>query len=203
MERFRFERDRRRYLVGRGLLRMLLGRYLGMTPHQVRFEYTVAGKPHLAPSQGERLLRFNLTHSGELLLIAVTDGRALGIDVEEVRNDIDVGEIAAHFFSPNEQRDLATLSGPRRIDAFFECWTRKEAYVKARGEGLSLPLDQFDVSLLPGESVRLIETRPDPAEARRWQLEALSVADGYKAALAVEGKGWALQCVDWPAGRRL
>jgi len=182
---------------------MLLSRYLGMTPHQVRFEYTVAGKPHLAPSQGERLLRFNLTHSGELLLIAVTDGRALGIDVEEVRNDIDVGEIAAHFFSPNEQRDLATLSGPRRIDAFFECWTRKEAYVKARGEGLSLPLDQFDVSLLPGESARLIETRPDSAEARRWQLEALSVADGYKAALAVEGKGWALQCVDWPAGRRL
>lgn len=199
MERFRFERDRRRYLVGRGLLRMLLGRYLDVSPHAVSFDYGAAGKPHLAPGLAPQPLQFNLSHSGGLVLIAVTSGRALGIDVEQVRSDVEVGEIAARFFSRNERQALAALSGTGQIDAFFDCWTRKEAYVKARGDGLSLPLDQFDVSLLPGEHVRLIATRPDTAEARRWRLTALDVGDGYRAALAVEGDGWTLQCWDWRA----
>jgi 4'-phosphopantetheinyl transferase len=196
MERFRFEKDRRRYLVGRGLLRSLLGRYLDVAPQELRFETTAAGKPHLATGQGQ--LQFNLAHSGEYVLIAIADGRAVGIDVEEVRDDFDAGEIAAHFFSPDERRELEALSGRARTEAFFECWTLKEAYVKARGEGLSLPLDQFDVSLRPGEPARLIATRPDPAEARRWQLSGLSVADGYKAALAVEGQGCTLRFWDCP-----
>ena len=196
MQRFRFEKDRRRYLIGRGLLRSLLGRYLDVVPQALRFETMVAGKPHLASGQGE--LQFNLAHSGEYVLIAIADRRAVGIDVEEVRDDFDTGETAAHFFSPNEQHVLETLTGLAKIEAFFECWTRKEAYVKARGEGLSLPLDQFDVSLRPGEPARLIATRPDPAEAERWQLSELSVADGYKAALAVEGRGWTLRSWDCP-----
>jgi len=196
MERFRFERDRRRYLVGRGLLRSLLGRYLDVVPQDLRFETAAAGKPHLASGQGQ--LQFNLAHSGEYVLIAIADGRAVGIDVEEVRDDFDVGEIAAHFFSPHEQRALEALTGRARIEAFFECWTRKEAYVKARGEGLSLPLDQFDVSLRPGEPALLIATRPDPAEAGRWELSSLGVADGYKAALAVEGQGSSLRFWDCP-----
>jgi 4'-phosphopantetheinyl transferase len=196
MERFRFEKDRRRYLIGRGLLRSLLGRYLDVMPQALRFETTAAGKPHLASGQGE--LQFNLAHSGDYVLIAITDGRAVGIDVEEVRDDFDTGEIAAHFFSPNEQRELEALTGRAKIEAFFECWTRKEAYVKARGEGLSLPLDQFDVSLRPGEAARLIVTRPDPAEARRWQLSGLGVADGYKGALATEGHGWTLRFWNCP-----
>jgi 4'-phosphopantetheinyl transferase len=196
MERFRFEKDRRRYLIGRGLLRSLLGRYLDLAPQSLCFESTAAGKPYLASGQEE--LQFNLTHSGEYVLIAIADGRAVGIDVEEVRDDFDAGEIAAHFFSPNEQRELETLTERLKIEAFFECWTRKEAYVKARGDGLSLPLDQFDVSLRPGEPARLIATRPDPAEARRWQLSGLGVADGYKAALAVAGQSSTIRLWDCP-----
>jgi 4'-phosphopantetheinyl transferase len=198
MQRFRFEKDRRRYLVGRGLLRSLLGRYLDVSSQTLRFETTAAGKPYLA--SGQKQLQFNLAHSGEYVLIAIADRRAVGVDVEEIKDDFDAGEIAGNFFSPNEQRDLEMLTGRARIEAFFECWTRKEAYVKARGEGLSLPLDQFDVSLRPGEPARLIATRPDPAEARRWQLSGLDVADGYKAALAVEGQGWTLRSWDCADG---
>jgi 4'-phosphopantetheinyl transferase len=196
MQRFRFEKDRRRYLMGRGLLRTLLGHYLEVAAQDLRFETTAAGKPHLASGQGE--LQFNLAHSGEYVLIAVADGRAVGIDVEEIDDDFDARQVAAHFFSLDERRNLEMLTGRARIEAFFECWTRKEAYVKARGEGLSLPLDQFDVSLRPGEPARLIATRPDPAEARRWQLSPLDVAEGYKAALAVEGQGWTLRFWDCP-----
>jgi 4'-phosphopantetheinyl transferase len=196
MQRFRFEKDRRRYLIGRGMLRTLLCRYLEVAAQDLRFETAAAGKPHLASGQGQ--LQFNLAHSGEYVLIAIADGRAVGIDVEEIDDDFDAREVAAHFFSPGEQRDLETLTGRARIEAFFECWTRKEAYVKARGEGLSLPLEQFDVSLRPGEPARLIATRPDPAEATRWQLSGLDVADGYKAALAVEGQGWTLRLWDCP-----
>jgi 4'-phosphopantetheinyl transferase len=195
MQRFRFEKDRRRYLIGRGVLRTLLGRYLDLAPQDLRFETAAAGKPHLASGQGQ--LQFNLAHSGEYVLIAIA-GRAVGIDVEEIDDDFDAREVAAHFFSLGEQGDLEMLTGRTRIEAFFECWTRKEAYVKARGEGLSLPLEQFDVSLRPGEPARLIATRPDPAEARRWQLSGLDVADGYKAALAVEGQGWTLRLWDCP-----
>jgi 4'-phosphopantetheinyl transferase len=196
MERFRFEKDRRRYLVGRGLLRTLLGRYLDLTPQELRFETAAAGKPHLASGQGQ--LQFNLAHSGEYVLIAIADGRAVGIDVEEVHDDFDVDQVAVHFFSADEQRDLGTFTGRAKIEAFYNCWTRKEAYLKAHGAGLSFPLDQFDVSLRPGEPARLMATRPDPAEARRWQLSGLDVADGYKAALAVEGKGCTLRFWDCP-----
>jgi len=194
MERFRFEKDRLRYLTGRGLLRTLLGRYLDVAPPDLRFETTAAGKPRLTSDQ--RRLQFNLAHSGEYVLFAIADGRAVGIDLEEIRADFDVGELAAHFFSPSEQCDLDTLTGRAKVEAFFACWTRKEAYVKARGEGLSLPLDQFDVSLRSGEPARLIATRPDPVEATRWQLSGLDVADGYKAALMVEGQGWTLRSWD-------
>jgi len=194
MERFCFGRDRLRYLIGRGLLRLLLGRYLDVAPRDLRFETMAAGKPHLAAGQGR--LQFNLAHSGEYVLIAIADGRTVGIDVEEVRDDLDACQVAAHFFSPNEQRDLEALTGRVKIEAFFECWTCKEAYVKARGDGLSLLLDQFDVSLRPGEPARLIATRPDAAEARRWQLSGLDVADGYKAALVVEGQGGTLRFWD-------
>jgi 4'-phosphopantetheinyl transferase len=196
MQRFRFEKDRRRYLLGRGLLRLLLGRYLDLAPQDLRFETAAAGKPHLASGQAQ--LQFNLAHSGDYVMFAITDRCAVGIDVEEIRDDFDAGELAAHFFSSLEQRDLETLTGRSKIEAFFECWTRKEAYVKALGDGLSLPLDQFDVSLRPGEPARLIATRPDDAEARRWQLSRLDVADGYKAALVVEGQGSTMRFWDCP-----
>jgi 4'-phosphopantetheinyl transferase len=196
MGRFHFEEDRRRHLIGRGVLRMLLGRYLDLAPQDVRFETAAAGKPYLASSQKQ--LQFNVSHSGEYVLMAIADGRAVGIDVEQIHDDFDIRQVAAHFFSPNEQRDLEMLTGRARIEAFFACWTRKEAYVKARGAGLSFPLDQFDVSLRPGEPARLIATRPDPAEAMRWQISGLDVADGYKAALVLEGQGGMLRLWNCP-----
>ncbi|MBO0766892.1 MAG: 4'-phosphopantetheinyl transferase superfamily protein [Hyphomicrobiaceae bacterium] len=197
--RLHFQRDRRRSLISRGLLRTLLGRYLDMPPEALAFGYSPYGKPALAVP--DTPLRFNVSHSGELLLIAVTLERALGVDVEEIRRDMEVLEIAARFFSPSERDRLASVPEVLRHDAFFDCWTRKEAYIKAKGDGLSLPLDQFDVAFGPGLPARLLATRPDQAEARRWWLRELDVAEGYKAALAVEGAGLTLACWDWPTAR--
>jgi 4'-phosphopantetheinyl transferase len=122
----------------------------------------------------------------------------MGVDVEREREDMATAEIAARFFSPLECSTLAALPAAKQCEAFFSCWTRKEAYLKARGDGLSLPLDQFDVAFAPGEEPRLINTRHDPAEAQRWKLMTLQVGHGHAAALAVEGTDWKLKCWDWP-----
>lgn len=195
-DRFHFEADRRRAVIGRGYLRLLLGRILDLPPNKLRFEYDEFGKPGLIPKH--RLpLQFNVSHSGDLILIAITMGRAVGVDVERIRADLDPDEIAARFFSADECKILASLAGPHRYKAFFTCWTRKEAYLKAKGVGLSLPLDQFDVSFLPDEEPRLLATRPDPAEARRWRLRELNVSGDYAAALAAPGSTWKLRCWNW------
>jgi 4'-phosphopantetheinyl transferase len=197
--RFHFAVDRKRYTVGRGVLRRLLARCLGTRPDELCFDYSRFGKPSLAAGFAQSQLQFNVSHSGDLVLIGLTFGRAVGIDIERTRTDIAVEGIAERFFSPRERAALAALEPSQQIDGFFACWTLKEAYIKAHGEGLSLPLDGFDVSLLPGEA-RLLETRPDPAEAQRWVLRELEVGRGYQAALAVEGAGWQLRTLDWPAG---
>jgi 4'-phosphopantetheinyl transferase len=199
-ERFHFAVDRVRYVVGRGALRTILARCMNVNAaDRLRFEYGAFGKPQLAGGSAEIPLQFNLSHSGELILIALATGRAVGTDVERVREDVEVERIAASFFSPQEQRDLQSLPARLRVQAFFDCWTRKEAYIKAVGNGLSLPLDQFDVCFLPGQECRLLATRPDPAEARRWVIRALDVGPDYRAAAAVEGAGWQLKMWDWPA----
>jgi 4'-phosphopantetheinyl transferase len=131
-------------------------------------------------------------------LYAVTRGREIGIDLECIRFDLEVEKIAERFFSRREAATLRTLPPEVQRQAFFLCWTRKEAYFKARGEGLSLPLDQFDVSLIPGEPAALLSTQRDPYEVSRWSLQELTPAPGYAAALAVEGHGWGLACWQWP-----
>jgi 4'-phosphopantetheinyl transferase len=167
----------------------------------LQFQYSEFGKPSLAqPSELHPPVEFNVSHSGDLVLIALSRRRTLGVDIERMRMDVATEEIATRFFSVNECRDLATVAPDLRCAAFFACWTRKEAYLKARGDGLSLPLEQFDVSFLPGHDPRLIETRHDPAEARRWTLHALEGGFDYKAALAVEGADWKLKCWEWPKG---
>jgi 4'-phosphopantetheinyl transferase len=201
MDRFYLEPDRRRYLVGRAVLRKLLGRSLEISPDTLRFTYSAYGRPALAADFAHTRLQFSVSHSGDLVLIAVALGRAVGVDVERIRTDIAVDEIAARFFSAHEQRTLARLAAGRQREAFFACWTRKEAYIKARGDGLNLPLDAFDVEFLPGRTARLVETRHDPGEARRWTLQELEVGEGYKAAVAVEGEG-ELKCWQWPAQMR-
>ena len=196
-DRFHFDVDRRRFVIGRSALRMLLAQRLGTAPAKLQFDTSAFGKPHLASAFADTALRFNVSHSGDIVLIALALHRALGVDVEHMRPDIEVVGIAERFFSVAERRALGTLDPKEQRDAFYACWTRKEAYIKATGDGLSLPLDQFDVTLLPGEPARLVATRPDPAEATRWTLMGLEVGDGYKAALAVEGAGFRLKTWDW------
>jgi 4'-phosphopantetheinyl transferase len=193
-ERFHFEKDRQHFIAGRGLLRLILGHYLDTTPSQLRFHYSDYGKPALVLSPRQAPLNFNVSHSYGLALYAVTLGREVGLDVEKIRSDLEYEEIAERFFSPRESAVLLRLPTEVKPRAFFNCWTRKEAYIKARGEGLSLPLDQFDVSLAPGEPARLLDVRGDPQEASRWSLQALKPVSGYVAALAVEGSDWHLKC---------
>ena len=127
-------------------------------------------------------VRFNVTHSGGIALLAFTRGREIGVDVEQVRHDFDPGAIARRYFSAHEQNQLADLPAEEKVDAFFRCWTRKEAYIKATGDGLSLPLSQFDVSLVPGETNALLATRPDESEAASWLLREVPAGPGYVAA---------------------
>lgn len=195
-DRFHFELDRRRSVIGRACLRLLLGLVLDAPAKELRFEYDEFGKPGLVPGPG-RQLQFNLSHSGELILIAIAEGRAVGVDVEKIRTDLDPDSIATQFFSASERQILASLPASARYGAFFACWTRKEAYLKAQGVGLSLPLDQFDVSFLPDEAPQLVATRPDPAEAANWRLLALDLPAEYRGALAVAGSDWKLRCWNW------
>lgn len=189
-KRFYFARDRERFIAGRGVLRFILGRYLNVEPNKVRFSYGPYGKPRLAERPGDSTLRFNLAHSNELALYAFTHGREIGIDIEYLRTLPDVGLIADRFFSPREKAILQAFPASQRQAAFYNCWTRKEAYIKATGDGLSRALDQFDVSLDPGNAAHLVNVEIDCDEASRWTLKAFSPAPGYVAALAVEGHNW-------------
>ncbi len=196
-ERYYFEKDRKHFIVARGVLREILSRHIGIDPSQLRFTYNEYGKPALVASQEGEGLRFNVSHSGGFALFAFTRRMEIGVDIEEIRMDFASDEIARQFFSPKEVRALATVPDPLRVEAFFNCWTRKEAYIKARGLGLSLPLDGFEVSLLPGQKATLLSTRPNPDEALRWSMCELRPGRGFAAAVAVEGHEWRLKCWQW------
>lgn len=198
--RFRFPEHRRQYAAGRGALRWLLGAYLGVSPSAVRFAYTPHGKPALDAAHGggdAGGLRFNLTNCDDLALAAFSVGREIGVDLERLRPMPDGVSIAERFFSAPENAVFRTLGDDVRDRAFFHCWTRKEAYVKAVGEGLSMPLDRFDVTFLPGEEARLVATRPDETEAARWTLRDVDPGDGWIGALMMEGAVSAVTRFDW------
>ncbi|HVB80879.1 MAG TPA: 4'-phosphopantetheinyl transferase superfamily protein [Candidatus Binataceae bacterium] len=197
-ERFYFAMDRERFIVAHGVLREILGRYLNRAAQSVSFRYGSHGKPALAEESDGNAIHFNMSHSRGVALYAVTRGREIGVDLEFIREDLEVEQLAERFFSRSEAATLRALPASLRKYAFFLCWTRKEAYIKARGQGLSLPLDQFDVSLTPGEPAALLRTQADPDEALRWSLQDLSVDPGYMSALAVERDGWSLCCWQWP-----
>ncbi|WP_218080039.1 4'-phosphopantetheinyl transferase family protein [Anthocerotibacter panamensis] len=192
-QRFYFEQDRQRFTCARGILRMLLGRYLQKAPEQLCFVYGSHGKPRLTESP----LCFNLSHSQELALYAVSWGREVGVDLEFQRPVTQVEQLVERFFSRQESTVFRALPLEQRQEAFFLGWTRKEAYIKARGRGLSLPLAQFDVTLAPGESARLLHCRDDALAACRWSLHSLDPGPAYAAALAVEGQDWQLSCWQW------
>ncbi|HEX8351955.1 MAG TPA: 4'-phosphopantetheinyl transferase superfamily protein [Pyrinomonadaceae bacterium] len=194
-QRFHFERDRLRFVVARGLLRDILGRYLQHPPALIRFTYNEYGKPALAEDGVE--LRFNVSHSQGAALYAFTRGREVGVDIESLRDDFASLEIAERFFSRAEMCELNSLPTHLRTQAFFNCWTRKEAYIKALGEGLSHPLDCFAVSLKPQEPARLVSTDSDPSEAARWTIIDLNPFQGYAAAVAIRVTNPELHCWDW------
>src|SRR5271165_223186 len=200
--RLYFEKDRKYFIVARGVLRAILSCYLNRPSECLAFRDGAHGKPALAGYAGMDAIRFNVSHSHEVALYAVTRGREVGIDLERIRFDLPVMEIAERFFSRREVTTLRTLPPEAQRQAFFRCWTRKEAYIKARGEGLALPLDQFDVSLALGEPAAVLGTSQDPSEASRWSLHELPLAPDYAAALAVEGHGWRLACWQWPDPRQ-
>ena len=184
--RFHFQKDREHFVAARGVLRVLLGRYLNLTPEELRFKYSSYGKPSLDVGPDGERLRFNLSHSHERALLAFTRAGELGVDLEFMRADFACHEVAERWFSDREVEMFSALPGSLRIEGFFNCWTRKEAYVKARGEGLSRPLKSFSVSLAPDEAARLLSIDGDSVQCERWSLQNLHVAEGYAAALAVE-----------------
>ena len=198
--RFRRDVDRDRFVAARGALRVILARYLaGMAPTDLKFRYGSYGKPSLDGMSVKDAPRFNMSHSGAWAVYAVTRDREIGVDVEQVRAELAGDPIAERFFSPLEVRSLRALPPELRVEAFFRCWTCKEAYVKARGEGLSLPLDRFSVTVSPHEPPALLSVDDAPAEDSRWELRALSPAPGYVGAFAADGAVSRLELWHWSA----
>lgn len=183
--RFLFEHHRRSFTVARGMLRVLLASLSGVPAREVLFSYESKGKPRFA---NDSRIRFNVSHSHELALFAFAQDTEIGVDVEYIRSPPDIGGIAKRFFCPEEAAELATLSEPDRVESFFRCWTRKEAYIKAIGEGLSEPLHRFRVSLRAGQPAQFLHIGHDAAVAADWQMHHLEPAPGYVGALAYRGR---------------
>ena len=190
--RFVFERHRLRYVAAHGMLRQLLSAYVGIAPDRIELGQARYGKPYLLGDGARSALRFNLAHSSDLMLVAIGVRRELGVDLEFIGRRRDVAGIARHFFSPNEVTTLTALPADERLAAFYRCWTRKEAYIKACGRGLKMRLDDFDVSLEPGVSRGLLRSALATDEPERWRFADLRAGPGFEAALAVEGHEWRL-----------
>jgi len=171
------------------MLRTILSRYLGCAPGEVEFSYGHHGKPALV-QEGKDSLHFNLSHSQEIVLYGITTGREIGVDIERIREDIPVMQIAAHFFSSREYAALCALPAQARAAAFFACWTRKEAYAKAVGQGLSLQLGDFGAPVAPNEQPVVMRVTQGASD---WSLHQFMPAPGHVAAVAAEGQ-YALQC---------
>ena len=187
-DRFHFMNDRNRFVVARGVLRELLGRYLQQSPESLAFSYGPHGKPALSGEYASSGLWFNLSHSAGLAVYAIARERNLGIDVEHIRPESAGDGIAERYFSAREVSDLRTLPPEAKVEGFFHCWTRKEAYLKATGMGLQIPLDSFAVSLLPGKTAQFLE-----GVEPRWHLAAYHPAEGYVAAVAYDGAPCSIQ----------
>ena len=184
-DRFRFEKDRDRYVVARGSLRRIIGSYLGLQPDQIRFSYNRFGKPFIDDQNVS--IRFNVSHSRDIALIAVTSGKEVGIDIEFVDDGLDVLTTAKCIFSQTETSILEKLPSDLRTRAFFKAWTSKEAYLKALGKGFSDESRQFPVSILMDEQKFVFITN-DGHRSRKWSLMSLPSGRNYSSALVVEGE---------------
>ncbi|MFZ0480569.1 MAG: 4'-phosphopantetheinyl transferase superfamily protein [Terriglobales bacterium] len=190
--RFHFDDDRVRFTRCRTALRRLLGHYLDLAPANIRFTYTTNGKPEVAANQNPDNLRFNVSHSGNMALIAVGVADDLGVDIEKLRADVNTADLAERFFSVRERETLRGLPESLRLAAFFACWARKEAFLKAMGEGLGFPLADFSVSVHPGIEPRIEEIRGDERASREWSLIDVEAAEGFRSAVAIKHAGAAI-----------
>jgi 4'-phosphopantetheinyl transferase len=188
--KFHFPKDQQHFVAARGTLRAILARYLDRDPANLEFCHGPYGKPELAPGGDADGLRFNLSHSQGLAIYAIARDHEVGVDLEKVRAYPDWEQIASRLFALREVEALRLVPASSRDEAFLTCWTRKEAFVKARGEGLSLPLDQFEVSVNPGEPACLLNIFGDPEEASHWSIRELEPAPGYIAAVAARALKW-------------
>ena len=199
--RFHFRRDAMRWIVARATLREILGAYLETEPAAIAFTYGVKGKPALAADAAHADLQFSVSHSADLAAFAVTVEVPVGVDVERLRDVEDMEQLAARTFSLRECSALRGLPREQREAGFFNCWTRKEAYIKALGEGLSYPLDRFSVSLAPGMPARLEVVEDAPTHVETWTMEALPVRAGFAGAVVVGRSGARVHCERWEGAR--
>jgi 4'-phosphopantetheinyl transferase len=187
--RFAFGRDARRFIVARARLRELLAARLGVEAESIELEYGACGKPALSRRFADSDLHFNVSHCDDVAAYAFSRGHEIGIDLEAVRVMSDADDIAEHYFSRRENTTYRTLNPPEQPLGFFNCWTRKEAFVKALGDGLSIALDCFDVSLAPGEPAQLLRVEDTPGDSSGWRLDSFCPAAGYVAAIASQDRG--------------
>lgn len=184
--RFHRETDRKAFTISHGALRSILGGYLAVPAADIPFAVGAAGKPALGADLAGSGLEFNLSHSGDFALVAVSAASIVGVDVERWDPNVECLDLAEHYFSPRERDELRAIHPGETMAGFFNAWTRKEAYLKATGDGITRGLVHFDVSLAPGELAELREDRNAPDATTRWFMEALEVAPGYAGALVAE-----------------
>jgi len=201
--RFHFDEDQQRYIIGRGMVRLLLGQYLHIPPSQLEICHGQYGKPFLDPKCNSMTISFNVSHSSNIMLCAISSDRQIGIDIEYISPDIDVYELADRFFSTQEAALLKSLPAEERLESFYAFWTIKEAYLKAIGIGVANGLDSVDVPYSVVESLVLGRKGKTETRWRNWWLKVLRPGPGYIASVAVEGPQLELKYWDWIEDRSI
>lgn len=195
--KFYFIEDRNRFIIRRGVLRVLLSRYLNNSPEFIIFELGEFNKPQLAIAGNDAKINFNLSFSKNLALIGVTLAKNIGVDIEFMENKKDLEAISKRYFSTGEIQELSRLPKDKFLEGFYNCWTRKEAFIKGVGQGLQFPLDKFVVSLIPGEPTRLLQVEDNLQEPSKWTIVSIFPASGFAAAVAVEGKDFEVEFLEF------